>query len=88
MCIPPSTNLNNYDRIKHIYYITKKEIEEGQDIYEYMPIVFYLIREEDFEAAEGIRLAIADLGLELNMPITEVELDASLKYIREKNVPK
>lgn len=55
-------------RIKEIYDITKKEIAEGQDIYEYIPIIRGLIIEEDYEAAEGIRLAISDLGLQLEIP--------------------
>lgn len=55
-------------RIKEIYNITKMEIANGQDIYEYVPIMQGLIKDEDYEAAEGIRLAIAELGLQLEIP--------------------
>jgi hypothetical protein len=71
-------------RVKEIYEITKKEIADGQDIYEYIPIVYYLIKEEDYEAAEGIRLAISDLGLELQIPQTENELEKCLRFTKKK----
>jgi len=64
-------------RINEIYEITKKEISDGHmDIREYVQIMYYLINlDEDYEAAEGIRLAIADYGLQLIIPENENELD-------------
>ena len=69
-------------RSKEIYEITKKEIANGQDIYEYIPIMFGLIKEEDYEALEGIRLAVSELGLQLEVPETEEELDELIKSIK------
>jgi ribosomal protein S12 len=68
-------------RTKEIYEITKKEIANGQDIYEYIPIMYGLLKEEDYEALEGIRLAISDLGLQFEIPKTDYELDECMKFI-------
>ena len=73
-------------RIKEIYEITKKEIANGQDIYEYIPLLWGLIKDEDFEAAEGIRLALADLGLRLEIPESEDELDKMEEYIKQQKI--
>jgi len=77
-------NTKMYQRIKEIYEITKSEILNGADIYEYNEILYGLIKQEDYEACEGIRLAIADLGLELTVPTTDDELD-ELYELRIKN---
>lgn len=64
-------NKNLKMRTKETYNLTKKEIANGQDIYEYIPILYGLLKEEDYEAAEGIRLAISDLGLQFEIPETD-----------------
>ena len=62
-------------RVKEIYDITKSEIANGADIYEYNEILYGLIKQEDYEACEGIRLAVAEFGLQLIVPTTDDELD-------------
>ena len=62
-------------RVKEIYDITKVEISNGVDIYEYNEILYGLIKQEDYEACEGIRLAVAEFGLQLIVPTTDDELD-------------
>ena len=64
------------ERVKEIYDITKAEIANGADIYEYNEILYGLIKQEDYEACEGIRLAVAEFGLQLIVPSTDDELDA------------
>lgn len=60
-------------RIQEIYKITKQELVKCEygDIQDYDSIVAGLIREEDFEACEGIRLALADYGITLTIPEEE-----------------
>jgi hypothetical protein len=72
-------------RVFEIYYITKKEISEGVNIYDYIPIMYNLIKEEDYEAAEGIKLAIADLGLKFDIPNTDEELEEFYKFYNKQN---
>jgi hypothetical protein len=72
-------------RIFRIYYITKKEILEGVNIYDYIPIIYNLIKEQDYEAAEGIKLAIADLGLKFDIPNTDEELEEFYKFYNKQN---
>lgn len=74
------------ERTKEIYEITKKEIADGQDIYEYIPVMYGLQQEEDYEALEGIRLAISDLGLQFEIPQTDDELDELMKLIKNKTI--
>jgi len=64
----------NTNRIKEIYDKTKKEIADGADIYMYIPVFYDLIKKEDYESAEGIRLAISDLGLQLTIPEDKEQL--------------
>ena len=53
-------------RIQEIYEITKQELVNGIcDIEDYALVIAGLIREQDFEACEGIRLAVADYGISL-----------------------
>lgn len=75
-------------KTKEIYDITKKEIANGQDIYEYIPVIYGLIKEEDYEAAEGIRLAISDLGLQFEIPETESQLDKVCDFIDKQKPTK
>jgi hypothetical protein len=59
-------------RIKEIYMLTKQELINGIcDIEDYAPIIAGLIREQDFEACEGIRLAVAEYGITLTIPEEE-----------------
>jgi hypothetical protein len=59
-------------RIKEIYMLTKQELINGIcDIEDYAPIIAGLIREQDFEACEGIRLAVAEYGISLTIPEEE-----------------
>jgi hypothetical protein len=59
-------------RTKEIYMLTKQELLNGIcDIEDYAPIIAGLIREEDFEACEGIKLAIAEYGIVLTIPEEE-----------------
>jgi hypothetical protein len=72
-------------RIQEIYEITKAEIENGIDLYEYVNIMYGLLKEEDYEALEGIRLAIADFGMEFIIPENDDEMENFQKYISMKN---
>lgn len=55
-------------RIQEIYEITKQELVNGIcDIEDYALVIAGLIREQDFEACEGIRLAVADYGISLTI---------------------
>jgi len=59
-------------RIKEIYMLTKQELINGIcDIEDYAPIIAGLIREQDFEACEGIKLAVAEYGITLTIPEEE-----------------
>jgi hypothetical protein len=59
-------------RIKEIYMLTKQELINGIcDIEDYAAIIAGLIREQDFEACEGIRLAVAEYGITLTIPEEE-----------------
>jgi hypothetical protein len=59
-------------RIKEIYMLTKQELINGIcDIEDYAAIIAGLIREQDFEACEGIRLAVAEYGISLTIPEEE-----------------
>jgi hypothetical protein len=59
-------------RTKEIYMLTKQELLNGIcDIEDYAPIIAGLIREEDFEACEGIKLAVAEYGIVLTIPEEE-----------------
>jgi hypothetical protein len=69
-------------RIKEIYDITKQEISNGQDFYEYIPIMYGLLKDEDYEALEGIRLAISDYGMQLEIPKNDEEMQECLKFIQ------
>jgi len=73
-------------RTQEIYDITKKEISEGTDIHQYIPIMYGLIKEEDYEAVEGIRLAISDLGIQLHIPETDDEMDRLSYWISNKTL--
>jgi hypothetical protein len=73
-------------RIQEIYEITKAEIENGIDLYEYVNIMYGLLKEEDYEALEGIRLAIADFGMEFIIPENDDEMENFQKYISMKNL--
>jgi len=68
------------NRIEEIYQTTKKELESGYDIYDYISILYGLKKEEDYEAMEGIKRAIGDFGILLNIPKDDNELD---KWINE-----
>lgn len=64
------------DRIEEIYQTTKKELQSGQyDIYDYIPILYGLKKEENYEAMEGIKKAISEFGMLLNIPEDDNELD-------------
>jgi len=59
-------------RIKEIYMLTKQELLNGIcDIEDYASIIAGLIREQDFEACEGIKLAVAEYGIVLTIPEEE-----------------
>jgi hypothetical protein len=59
-------------RIQDIHKITKEELLNGlHDIEDYVSVLAGLIREQDFEACEGIRLAIAEYGITLIIPEEE-----------------
>jgi hypothetical protein len=59
-------------RIQDIHKITKEELLNGlHDIEDYVSVLAGLIREQDFEACEGIRLAIAEYGIRLIIPEEE-----------------
>ena len=59
-------------RIQDIHKITKEELSNGlYDIEDYVSVLAGLIREQDFEACEGIRLAIAEYGIRLIIPEEE-----------------
>jgi hypothetical protein len=59
-------------RIQDIHKITKEELSNGlYDIEDYVSVLAGLIREQDFEACEGIRLAIAEYGITLIIPEEE-----------------
>jgi hypothetical protein len=73
-------------RIQEIYQITKAEIESGIDLYEYVNIMYGLLKDEDYEALEGIRLAIADFGMEFIIPENDDEMEKFQKYISMKNL--
>jgi hypothetical protein len=73
-------------RIQEIYEITKAEIASGIDLYEYVNIMYGLLKEEDYEALEGIRLAIADFGMEFIIPENDDEMENFQKYISMKNL--
>jgi hypothetical protein len=68
------------NRIEEIYQITKKELQSGYDIYDYISILYGLKKEEDYEAMEGIKRAIGDFGILLNVPEDDNELD---KWVNE-----
>jgi hypothetical protein len=70
-------------RTQEIYEITKNEIANGADIYGYISIMYGLFLEEDYESMEGIRLAIADLGLQLTIPNTEDELNELTEFLKQ-----
>jgi hypothetical protein len=71
-------------RIKVIYELTKNEIINGQDLYDYIPIMYGLLKEEDYESLEGIRLALNDFGLQFEIPHTDDELDECIKFINNQ----
>lgn len=59
-------------RIQEIYKVTKQELLNGIcDIEDYALVIAGLIREQDFEACEGIKLAIAEYGITLTIPEEE-----------------
>jgi hypothetical protein len=73
-------------RIQEIYEITKKEIKSGKvDLCGYAPIMYGLLKEEDYESMEGIRLAIADYGMQIDVPQTDEEME---KWHRTKEIEK
>ena len=61
--------------INTLYNIVKADLEHGEyDLYECIPAIFYALKNEDYEYAEAIRLAVADYGLAFEIPKTETEL--------------
>jgi hypothetical protein len=48
--------------------------------------MYGLLKEEDYEALEGIRLAIADFGMEFIIPENDDEMENFQKYISMKNL--
>jgi len=72
-------------RIKEIYEGTKQEIVNGANIYEYISIMYGLIKLEDYEALEGIRLALCDLGLKFRIPESDDELDEYMDFMNNQN---
>jgi hypothetical protein len=73
-------------RKKEIYEITKKEIKSGKvDLCGYAPIMYELLKQEDYEAMEGIRLAIADYGMQIDVPQTDEQME---EWYRAKEIEK
>lgn len=63
------------NRIDEIHQLTLKEIKSGDyDIYDYIPIMYGLKQEEDYEAMEGIKRAVLEFGMILHIPDNEDEL--------------
>lgn len=74
-------------RVTEIYNITTKEIQNGVDYLDYIPIMYGLKIEEDYEAMQGIKQAIEDqTGITLIVPQNEQELDEAIEYIESKRI--
>lgn len=51
----------------------------------YAPIMYELLKQEDYEAMEGIRLAIADYGMQIDVPQTDEQME---EWYRAKEIEK
>lgn len=56
----------NQEKINQVYLQTKKELHDGAKWEKYIALKEQHIRNEDYESAEGIRLAFADFGVEIH----------------------
>lgn len=70
------------NRIEEIHQITREELRTGKhDIHDYFAILYGLRKEEDYEAMEGIKRAIEEYGILLDVPESEEELDEWMREI-------
>lgn len=69
------------ERIAKIYNETKHQIAEGLNIYDLIPIIYRLIKTEDYEGAEGVNRAVKELGVKLEIPETDAEMNAMYEKI-------
>ena len=70
------------ERIAKIYNETKHQIAEGLNIYDLIPIIYRLIKTEDYEGAEGVNRAVNELGVKLEIPETDAEMNKMYDKIK------
>lgn len=69
------------ERIAKIYNETKHQIASGLSVYDLIPIIYRLIKIEDYEGAEGIYKAVRELGIKLDIPSNDAEMNAMYEKI-------
>jgi hypothetical protein len=69
------------ERIAKIYNETKHQIASGLNIYDLIPIIYRLVKLEDYEGAEGVYKAVRELGIELEIPETDAQMERMYRKI-------
>lgn len=69
------------ERIAKIYNETKHQIASGLSVYDLIPIIYRLVKIEDYEGAEGVHKAVRELGIKLDIPNNDAEMNAMYEKI-------
>jgi hypothetical protein len=73
--------------IEKAYQITKIEIENGlRDIYDYLPILYQMKLDEKYEMMAGIKKAISEYGMQLEIPENKDELNKWMNEIKKSTI--